>query len=464
MVARKRTRVMTIVLPAIGRVARCWIVALATVLIAAEVTVHQSTAAVAAPQAGLWRALIRKALQRFARKAGKELGEELLEETVDAGARLARRYGDDVVKAVSEAGPSAVRAIERAEAGYARHVARLLGRYGTRALPVVERPALVKLIARYGDEVAEALVRHGATPAPLVRRYGSTASKALVPVSRRNMRRLMMWFEDGVFDEAGEQASRQFMEIVARRGDEAVDVVWRAYRRGVPALRMIERYGDDAVKLLRNPRAVSLIEKYGDDAAGAIIRHGDTAVDLIETYGDDAVRLLLRLDAREASRLYALLRGPSKLPLDGRGLKLFWECLRRHGKRALDFMWRHRKELAVAGVLAAFLAGPEPYLEGTRDLGEVVPEDAVEPPAETPQEFPSPLVDLPPRSTVEPSARLALDAGQRTQWAAAFALVIAAAIVALLTRFWFIRRARRRTCPTGGGAARPTATAERTNG
>ena len=430
--------------------------ALATVLVANEPTVDPTTPAVAAPQAVLWRTLIRKALRQFARKAGKEIEEELLEETVEAGARLARRYGDDVVKAVAEVGPSAVRAIEGAGMGYGRQAARLLAQYGPKALTVAERPTLLRLIVQHGDEAAQALVRHGATPAPLIRRYGSNAAKALVPVSRRNMRRLMMWLDDGVLEEAGEEASRQFLEIVARRGDQAVDVLWQAHRRGIPALQMVGRYGEDAVEMLTNPRAARLIQKHGADVAGALIRHGDRALDLIETYGDDAARLLRQLDAEEASRLYALLKGSSKLPLDRQQTQLLWKRLRQYGKPLLEFMWQHRKELAVAGVLAAFLANPEPFVTGARDLAEVIAENTLKPLAETPQKVLAPLT--------EAAARLGAKVGERTHWTTVFALAIAAATIVVLTWLWFVYRARRQTVPqTGTSASAPTAaSAERT--
>jgi hypothetical protein len=42
--------------------------------------------------------------------------------------------------------------------------------------------------------------------------------------------------------------------------------------------------------------------------------------------------------------------------------------IERHGDRALDFIWRHKGALEVATVLGTFLAVPEAYSGGGRDV------------------------------------------------------------------------------------------------
>jgi hypothetical protein len=46
----------------------------------------------------------------------------------------------------------------------------------------------------------------------------------------------------------------------------------------------------------------------------------------------------------------------------------------RYGDRAMQFIWRHKGTLTVAAVLAAFLADPEPFIYGAKDLGKVAVE------------------------------------------------------------------------------------------
>ena len=50
----------------------------------------------------------------------------------------------------------------------------------------------------------------------------------------------------------------------------------------------------------------------------------------------------------------------------------------------MDFLWRHKGALAVGAVLTVFLADPEPFLDGTRDLAEVAVATALPPVAEVP--------------------------------------------------------------------------------
>jgi hypothetical protein len=53
--------------------------------------------------------------------------------------------------------------------------------------------------------------------------------------------------------------------------------------------------------------------------------------------------------------------------------------LTRHGTRAMDFVWRHKGALTVTTVLAAFLADPEPFLNGSRGLAEEAASTAARP-------------------------------------------------------------------------------------
>jgi hypothetical protein len=51
----------------------------------------------------------------------------------------------------------------------------------------------------------------------------------------------------------------------------------------------------------------------------------------------------------------------------------------RLGDRALAFVWRHKGALTMAAALTAFLADPEAFLNGARDIGQVVAQDAIAP-------------------------------------------------------------------------------------
>ena len=51
----------------------------------------------------------------------------------------------------------------------------------------------------------------------------------------------------------------------------------------------------------------------------------------------------------------------------------------RFGDRGMDFIWRNKGALAVTAALAAFLADPEPFIEGTKDLAAIVGKEVASP-------------------------------------------------------------------------------------
>ena len=66
-------------------------------------------------------------------------------------------------------------------------------------------------------------------------------------------------------------------------------------------------------------------------------------------------------------RRLAILAEDGGLARSGRRDELL-AVIERHGDRALDFTWRHKGALAVATVLGTFLADPEAFLGGGREL------------------------------------------------------------------------------------------------
>jgi hypothetical protein len=83
------------------------------------------------------------------------------------------------------------------------------------------------------------------------------------------------------------------------------------------------------------------------------------------------------LAPRNARRL-AILAEDGALARSGRWGELV-AVIERHGDRAMDFVWRHKGALAVTAVLTAFLADPEPFLNGSRRLAGDVASTAARP-------------------------------------------------------------------------------------
>ncbi len=55
------------------------------------------------------------------------------------------------------------------------------------------------------------------------------------------------------------------------------------------------------------------------------------------------------------------------------------KVIARYGDPAMDFIWKNKAALATASVLAAFLASPEPFLDGLSQLSADFTQHAIQP-------------------------------------------------------------------------------------
>ena len=88
-------------------------------------------------------------------------------------------------------------------------------------------------------------------------------------------------------------------------------------------------------------------------------------------------RAMPRLTPRNARRL-AILAEDGALARTGRWSELL-AVVERHGDRAMDFVWRNKGALAVATALGTFLADPEAFLGGRRELIGGAAQEATQP-------------------------------------------------------------------------------------
>ena len=116
--------------------------------------------------------------------------------------------------------------------------------------------------------------------------------------------------------------------------------------------------------------------RHVDDAARAVAPHlkfGMTLVPLARS----SSRAMAALAPRNARRL-AMLAEDGTLARTGRWSELL-AVIERHGDRAMDFVWRHKGALAVTAVLGTFLADPEAFLGGGRELIGGAAQEAAQP-------------------------------------------------------------------------------------
>jgi len=170
-----------------------------------------------------------KAAKELIETISKKFGTSLTEEASEAMARradeLIAKYGDDAIDALRRFGPEALDVVDAAGDAGAVYV-KLMMRHGSEAMWVVANPERRALFTHYGDDAAEAMIRHGEIAEPLVERFGGNAAGALANLSTRNGRRLVMSANDGALD-AVPQQSFKLLAVLRRYGDKAAEFIWQ---------------------------------------------------------------------------------------------------------------------------------------------------------------------------------------------------------------------------------------------
>jgi predicted Fe-Mo cluster-binding NifX family protein len=189
--------------------------------------------------------------------------------------------------------------------------------------------------------------------------------------------------------EGTELLTKKLEQAAAKYGDDAVNAARKvgpqalkaiddAGQFGATAAKAMARHGDEAVAaVVRSPKALEMAAKYGDDAVDVMVKHKGVAVELIQESGESAVKALKNLGDDGATML-ANMAGQSTTRALVQNPKVL-DVVARYGDRAMNFIWRNKGALAVGAGLAAFLADPEPFINGTRDLAAVVGENVVKP-------------------------------------------------------------------------------------
>lgn len=195
-------------------------------------------------------------------------------------------------------------------------------------------------------------------------------------------------FGKEVASEGVEAVTRQIEKIGATYGDEGLEAIRKvgpqaakladdAGVHGAEAVRMMSRYGEKGVWVAGKSERLALVARYGDDAAEALLKQGEIAEPLIKEYGPNAAKALKTVSEQNGRRL-AIMAEEGELKKFMLQPQLF-DTIGKYGDRAADFVWKNKGALAVGTALAAFLADPEPFLDGTRDIAEIAAKSVVLP-------------------------------------------------------------------------------------
>jgi hypothetical protein len=184
-------------------------------------------------------------------------------------------------------------------------------------------------------------------------------------------------FGKGAAGQTAEEVTGATAKAVAIHGDGALPLLKNSGHAGFTALKeagenapdvikLYARKGDDAIWIISNPKRLAIFIKHGDSAADALLKHRGIADSLIARYGDEAVGAMNRVSRESAQRL-GMVADDGLLTATPRSKELL-TVIRQHGDEAMDFVWKNKGALTVVAVLATFLANPQTYISGAKEL------------------------------------------------------------------------------------------------
>jgi hypothetical protein len=278
------------------------------------------------------------------------------------------------------------------------------------------------------------------------------------PVAAQGKAKLAQEAAEYLLQRFGREAAKDGAQALARRIEQAAlahgDEVFKAVRLvGPRGLHLIEEAGaqskqvarllathgeEGAVFVASRPSAMRLLAEHGEEAAAVLVKTRGVALPAVEALGRPAVRAFGALGTRQNARLLAMMAADGgELARIGRTPELL-AVIEQYGDTAMQFVWKHKGALAVAATLTAFLAEPEAFLTGAKDITRVVAENVVKPIAQVP-------------GIVAKEA--AGEVARKTNWTLVF-LAIVAALALLAAARWrlFRRTVPARTAPPASAA------------
>lgn len=176
------------------------------------------------------------------------------------------------------------------------------------------------------------------------------------------------------------QHGAEGLQAARRAGPAGIRAVEQAGTQGDVVVKLLVRHGDEALWITARPGRLALFARYGDDAAEAMLKHRQIAATLVEQFGTPAARAMKQLNGQNARRL-AMLADDGRLRRLGRAEEVL-TVIGKYGDRGMDFVWRNKGPLTVSAALAAFLADPQPFIDGSRDLATIAAQSVAQPLAE----------------------------------------------------------------------------------
>jgi hypothetical protein len=197
----------------------------------------------------------------------------------------------------------------------------------------------------------------------------------------REVAEYLMKKSSGLAAKGAQAVTSQVTDVVTKYGPDALPFLRKAGPDGLQILdsaganapdviKLVLKRGDEAVYVISKPRNLAIFVKHGDNAIDALAKHPGLAEDLIERFGSSGATAMTKVSRVNAQHL-AILAKKDPVMAAGQADQLL-KIVGKYGDNAAEFIWKNKVVLASSAVLAAFLADPEPYLNGTKDLASAV--------------------------------------------------------------------------------------------
>lgn len=224
----------------------------------------------------------------------------------------------------------------------------VLNAYSQKA--AIAREAAEYLLGRFGKEASEIGVETMTKKiGVLTTKYGDDTVAAIKKVGPSSFKYI---------EEAGEHGGSQVVKIMAK-------------------------YGDDSIHIITKPGRMAVFLQYGDDAAAALVKHGGISENLIKQFGSPAANALNHVSSQNARRI-AMMAESGELATIGKTPEVL-STIGKYGDKAMEFVWKNKGALATTSAITAFIADPEPFINGVKDIAKV--------PVEKISELPNAMVE-----------------------------------------------------------------------
>lgn len=156
------------------------------------------------------------------------------------------------------------------------------------------------------------------------------------------------------------------LPFLRKAGPDGLQILDNAGANAPDVIKLVLKRGDNVVHVISKPRNLTIFVKHGDNAIDALAKHPGLAEDMIERFGSSGATAMTKVSRANAQHL-AILAKKDPVMATGQADQLL-KIVGKYGDNAAEFIWKNKVVLASSAVLAAFLADPEPYLNGAKEL------------------------------------------------------------------------------------------------